>query len=95
MIGGHVTDPFSDEPDVQVDLCARIAKLPVSGGEPHAAPFPAGNPDPREPVRCWPIYSPRDEAQKAALDVLARELDDAYHPARHTGGGRRSGPHCR
>jgi hypothetical protein len=62
---------------------ARHRRLQAErGGEPESAPFPAGCPDPREPVAVLADVLARDEAQHAALDVLARELGDADHLAR-------------
>ena len=62
---------------------ARHERLQAErGGEPQAAPFLARNPDPREPVAVLADVLARDEAQHAALDVLARELGNADHLAR-------------
>ena len=62
---------------------ARYRRLRAErDGQPMASPFPARNPDPREPMAVLADVLERDEAQDAAVDVLGRELSDADHLGR-------------
>ena len=62
---------------------ARYRRLRAErDGQPMTSPFPAHNPDPREPMAVLADVLERDEAQDAAVDVLGRELSDADHLGR-------------
>ena len=62
---------------------ARYRRLRAErDGQPTTSPFPAHNPDPREPMAVLADVLERDESQDAAVDVLGRELSDADHLGR-------------